>query len=212
MIHDGASPPPHRNRLQRCGLQEVSGRGGLVHLCLSVDTNELDDLAVSSSGPIGPFDIGKRPPPGTARPGQRPLAGRNSVFVQRLSLRKVVVRSCRDVSVNETSFAFCIFADFPRLTDKMSCSLLLIRIRRIMFIGILPLTSPASATRASLGCVLAIGSVAYFREEVIMIGFRRHVATSLTFIRHFSLLPSLLDRRNLTESALPTSLLTWRNL
>jgi len=35
-----------------------------------------------------------------------------------------------------------------------------------MFVGILPLTSPISATRASLGCVLAIASVAYYREEV----------------------------------------------
>lgn len=38
--------------------------------------------------------------------------------------------------------------------------------RRIAFVGILPLTSPLSATRASLGCVLAIASIAYYREEV----------------------------------------------
>ena len=37
--------------------------------------------------------------------------------------------------------------------------------RRIMFIGIVPLVSPNPATRASFGCMLAIMSVAYFREE-----------------------------------------------
>lgn len=37
--------------------------------------------------------------------------------------------------------------------------------RRIFFVGILPLISPVSATRASFGCVLAIASVVYFREE-----------------------------------------------
>ena len=38
--------------------------------------------------------------------------------------------------------------------------------RRILFVGILPLVSPVSATRASLGVVLSIASIAYFREEV----------------------------------------------
>jgi hypothetical protein len=37
--------------------------------------------------------------------------------------------------------------------------------RRIIFIGILPLTSSDPGKRASLGVVLAIMSVAYFREE-----------------------------------------------
>jgi hypothetical protein len=37
--------------------------------------------------------------------------------------------------------------------------------RRITFIGILPLVSPLSAVRSSFGMVLAITSVAYFREE-----------------------------------------------
>jgi len=37
--------------------------------------------------------------------------------------------------------------------------------RRIIFIGIIPLVSPRSTTRASFGCILAIFSVAYFREE-----------------------------------------------
>jgi hypothetical protein len=37
--------------------------------------------------------------------------------------------------------------------------------RRIIFIGIVPLISPNPATRASFGCILAIVSVAYFREE-----------------------------------------------
>jgi hypothetical protein len=37
--------------------------------------------------------------------------------------------------------------------------------RRIIFIGILPLISPRPAIRSSFGCVLAIVSVAYFREE-----------------------------------------------
>jgi hypothetical protein len=37
--------------------------------------------------------------------------------------------------------------------------------RRVLFVGILPLVSPITATRASMGCVLAIASVAYYREE-----------------------------------------------
>jgi hypothetical protein len=37
--------------------------------------------------------------------------------------------------------------------------------RRIIFIGIVPLVSPDPATRASFGVLLAIVSVAYFREE-----------------------------------------------
>jgi len=37
--------------------------------------------------------------------------------------------------------------------------------RRIVMIGVLPLASPVNATRASLGCVLSIFSVAYYREE-----------------------------------------------
>jgi hypothetical protein len=37
--------------------------------------------------------------------------------------------------------------------------------RRIMFIGIVPLISSDPSTRASFGCMLAIISVAYFREE-----------------------------------------------
>jgi len=37
--------------------------------------------------------------------------------------------------------------------------------RRIIFIGVVPLVSPRPTTRASFGCILAILSVAYFREE-----------------------------------------------
>jgi hypothetical protein len=37
--------------------------------------------------------------------------------------------------------------------------------RRITFIGVLPLLSPDSAVRASFGMLLAMASVAYFREE-----------------------------------------------
>jgi hypothetical protein len=37
--------------------------------------------------------------------------------------------------------------------------------RRIMFIGVLPLFTPVASKRASLGCVFAIFSVVYFREE-----------------------------------------------
>jgi hypothetical protein len=37
--------------------------------------------------------------------------------------------------------------------------------RRIMFIGVLPLFTPNSSKRASLGCIFAIISLVYFREE-----------------------------------------------
>jgi hypothetical protein len=37
--------------------------------------------------------------------------------------------------------------------------------RRILFIGILPLTSRQSSVRASFGCILAVMSAAYFREK-----------------------------------------------
>mmetsp|Transcript_26879 Transcript_26879/g.34894 ORF Transcript_26879/g.34894 Transcript_26879/m.34894 type:complete len:223 (+) Transcript_26879:1545-2213(+) len=37
--------------------------------------------------------------------------------------------------------------------------------RRIVFIGLLPLISPRPTIRASFGCILAMVSVAYFREE-----------------------------------------------
>lgn len=37
--------------------------------------------------------------------------------------------------------------------------------RRIIFIGVLPLVSSRPAVRSSFGCILAIMSVAYFREE-----------------------------------------------
>jgi hypothetical protein len=37
--------------------------------------------------------------------------------------------------------------------------------RRVVFIGVIPLTSTNTATRASLGLILAVASVAYFREE-----------------------------------------------
>jgi len=52
--------------------------------------------------------------------------------------------------------------------------------RRIIFIGIVPLISPNAATRASFACILAIISVAYFREEqpyrVDFTNFIAHVA------------------------------------
>lgn len=37
--------------------------------------------------------------------------------------------------------------------------------RRIIFIGVVPLVSPNPATRASFGCILAIMSIVYYREE-----------------------------------------------
>jgi hypothetical protein len=37
--------------------------------------------------------------------------------------------------------------------------------RRIVFVGVVPLVSPNPSTRASFGCLFAILSVAYFREE-----------------------------------------------
>lgn len=37
--------------------------------------------------------------------------------------------------------------------------------RRIAFVSLVPLTSSVTATRASLGCVLAIISMLYYREE-----------------------------------------------
>lgn len=36
--------------------------------------------------------------------------------------------------------------------------------RRVVFVGVLPLASPNSATKASLGCVLAMASVVYFNS------------------------------------------------
>jgi hypothetical protein len=57
--------------------------------------------------------------------------------------------------------------------------------RRILFVGILPLVSPVSATRASLGVVLSIASIAYFREEVrhvepIILLYTHHLTHSLS--------------------------------
>jgi hypothetical protein len=37
--------------------------------------------------------------------------------------------------------------------------------RRIMYVGVLPLFTPNSSKRASLGCIFAISSYVYFREE-----------------------------------------------
>jgi hypothetical protein len=63
--------------------------------------------------------------------------------------------------------------------------------RRIIFIGIVPLISPNAATRASFACILAIVSVAYFREEqpyrVDFTNFIAHVAQVLnSYIIHFN--------------------------
>jgi hypothetical protein len=55
--------------------------------------------------------------------------------------------------------------------------------RRIVFIGVLPLASPVPATRASLGCVLAIMSVAYFREgRPFRVGFTNAIAHVAQFV------------------------------
>lgn len=49
--------------------------------------------------------------------------------------------------------------------------------RRIIFIGVVPLVSANPGTRASFGCVLAILSVAYFREEQpYRVGFTNVIA------------------------------------
>jgi hypothetical protein len=52
--------------------------------------------------------------------------------------------------------------------------------RRIAFIGVLPLVSPRSEIKSSFGCILAILSVAYFREEkpyrVRFTNFIAHIA------------------------------------
>jgi hypothetical protein len=57
--------------------------------------------------------------------------------------------------------------------------------RRVVFVGVLPLVSPITATRASMGCVLAIASVAYYREErpyrVGFTNFIAHMAQVLVF-------------------------------
>lgn len=59
--------------------------------------------------------------------------------------------------------------------------------RRVLFVGILPLVSPITATRASMGCVLAIASVAYYREErpyrVKFTNFIAHMAQVGGYIR-----------------------------
>jgi hypothetical protein len=54
--------------------------------------------------------------------------------------------------------------------------------RRIVFVGILPLVSPITATRASMGVVLAIMSVAYYREEKpYRVGFTNFIAYMAQF-------------------------------
>jgi hypothetical protein len=64
--------------------------------------------------------------------------------------------------------------------------------RRVCFIGVLPLTSPVSATRASLGCILAIGSVAYFREKqpyrVAFTNFIAHAAQFVILLTYYAAL------------------------
>jgi hypothetical protein len=58
--------------------------------------------------------------------------------------------------------------------------------RRVVFVGVLPLVSPITATRASMGCVLAIASVAYYREErpyrVGFTNFIAHMAQVLLYV------------------------------
>mmetsp|Transcript_10257 Transcript_10257/g.13387 ORF Transcript_10257/g.13387 Transcript_10257/m.13387 type:complete len:593 (+) Transcript_10257:165-1943(+) len=64
--------------------------------------------------------------------------------------------------------------------------------RRVLFVGILPLVSPITATRASMGCVLAIASVAYYREErpyrVKYTNFISHMAQFVILITFYGAL------------------------
>ena len=52
-------------------------------------------------------------------------------------------------------------------------------------IGVLPLTSPVNATRASLGVVLAILSVAYYREEQ---PYRVKFTNSIAYLAQYTIL------------------------
>jgi hypothetical protein len=55
--------------------------------------------------------------------------------------------------------------------------------RRILFVGIIPLTSTSTPTRASLGAVFAIASVAYFREErPYKVKFTNFIAYAAQFV------------------------------
>jgi hypothetical protein len=64
--------------------------------------------------------------------------------------------------------------------------------RRIAFVGLIPLTSPSTASRASTGIVLAILSVAYYREErpyrVEFTNFIAHVAQFVILITFYGAL------------------------
>jgi hypothetical protein len=70
--------------------------------------------------------------------------------------------------------------------------LLMCLLRRILFVGVLPLTSPVTATRASLGVVLSIASVVYFREEepykIEFSNFIAHVAQFVILITFYAAL------------------------
>jgi hypothetical protein len=57
--------------------------------------------------------------------------------------------------------------------------------RRIMFIGVVPLISPRSATRASFGCILAVISVVYFREEQ---PYRQGFTNVIAYVAQFCIL------------------------
>lgn len=57
--------------------------------------------------------------------------------------------------------------------------------RRIVFIGVLPLTSTVTAKRASFGCFLAIVSLAYFREQS---PYRMEFVNQIAYLAQFLIL------------------------
>jgi hypothetical protein len=64
--------------------------------------------------------------------------------------------------------------------------------RRIMYIGVLPLFTPDSSKRASLGCMFAIMSYVYFREEEpFRVSFTNSIACIAQVRTHASVLISL---------------------
>jgi hypothetical protein len=56
--------------------------------------------------------------------------------------------------------------------------------RRVVFVSIIPLCSTLKATRASLGCVLAMTSVLYYREEN---PFRREFTNVIAYVAQMAI-------------------------
>jgi hypothetical protein len=71
--------------------------------------------------------------------------------------------------------------------------------RRIIFLGIVPLISPNSATRASFGCMLAIMSVAYYREEQ---PYRVEFTNVIAHIAQFSILITIYGALTIETSSM----------